>query len=192
MTDQQLQQPSPDKGRLLKELAFAVLAVLFIIGLLKLGVWVLDRLHLGKTTVVAEAPGVTITPDKVKVVPRPTKKNPSPQTIELGKAPDDKVHVDVDENGETRVTIDRLALVFEPTVGKNWNGKVSKDFALEDALGLRVIKWSNVGLGPFVTTTRFGGQLDYRLGNLTGAAGIGFDFLTLAPGAAASVNLVPF
>ena len=124
-------------------------------------------------------------------MPKATKTNPKPTAIYISKAPDDKVDVQPGVTGNN-VTIHRFSFILEPTVGELWTGSFSGDDAFESVLGLRLVKYSQVGLGTLLTTKRYGVTLDYRIDNITIDAGLATSFGVIAPGLVAYVNIIPF
>ena len=169
----------------------ALLAIIFVITA-GCHINVLNLLGFGPSKVVAGPGAVNINPGSVDYTPPASKTDPDPKTTQVPKAPDDQVVVKPLPGGGSEIDIERLAFISEPTIGGLWNGSFSGD-AFEVALGVRLVKYSRLGLGPIITIKRVGAQLDYRIGNLTGAAGMAFPFGNPgAPGLVVSINVIPF
>jgi hypothetical protein len=151
-------------------------------------------LGFGPSKVTAGPGSVVTSENSVTYTPLPTKSNPHPKAVTLPKAPDDKVRTVPNGAGGTDIRIERLALITEPTFGIIWNGSFGNELkdTFEPSFGIRLVKFSRIGLGPFLTPERAGAQLDYRVGNLTGAAGGAFTYGKPSLGLVLSVNVIPF
>lgn len=159
---------------------------------------VLKSIGIGPGKATAGPGEVIISPNKIVFTPAATKANPNPKASVIPKAPDDKVETKPNAAGGTDIKIDRLDLILEPTFGILWNGSLDlssgADKVFEPSFGLRLAKFSRLGIGPMVTPDRFGIQLDYRIGNVTGALGgaYPFDVIKNHAGLVLSVNAIPF